>query len=54
LVKEFKREINGVIRRKSIKVGRPPTSIEQWYEHATNSDRYWRESRKENKKIMKL
>jgi len=39
LVKKFKKEMNGVIRRKLIDVERPPTSIEQWYEYTTNLDR---------------
>ena len=38
LVEEFKREMNGTIRRKLIKVERPLTSIEQWYKYATNLD----------------
>ena len=29
-----------MIRRKLIKVEKPPTSIEQWYKYATNLDRY--------------
>jgi len=40
LVEEFKREVSGVLRKKLIKVERPPTSIEQWYECATNLDRH--------------
>jgi len=40
LVEEFKREMNKVIIRKLIEVERPPTSIEKWYEQATNLDRY--------------
>ena len=40
LIEEFKRGMNGMIRRKLMKVERPPTSIEQWYEHATNLDRH--------------
>ena len=40
LVEEFKREMNGTIRRKLIEAERLPLSIEQWYEHATNLDRY--------------
>ena len=40
LVEEFKREMNGTIRRKLIEAERPPLSIEQWYEHATNLARY--------------
>jgi len=31
LVKEFKREINGVIRRKLMEAKNQPGSIEQWY-----------------------
>ena len=52
LVEEFKRGMNKVIRRKLIEVARPPTSIEQQYKHATNLDRYWRESRR-GEKILK-
>ena len=40
LVKEFKRGMNGIIRRKLMEVERPLTSIEQWYEHAINLDKY--------------
>ena len=40
LVEKFKRGINGMIRRKLIEAERLPTSIEQWYEHITNLDRY--------------
>ena len=40
LVKEFKKGINRVIRRKLMEAERPPTSIEQWYKWATNLDRY--------------
>jgi len=32
--------MNRIIRRKLIKVERPPTSIEQWYECATNLYRH--------------
>jgi len=38
LVEEFKRRMNRVIRRKLIEAKRLLTSIEQWYEHATNLD----------------
>ena len=51
LVEEFKRGMNGVIRRKLMEVERPPTSIEQWYKHATNLDRNWRESRKKEEQL---
>ena len=40
LVEEFKREMNETIRKKLMEAERPPLSIEQWYEHATNLDRY--------------
>jgi len=47
LIEEFKRGMNGIIRRKLMEAERPSTSIEQWYECATNLDRHWRESRRE-------
>jgi len=53
LVEEFKREMNRVIRRKLMKVERPPTSIKQWYKHAMNLDKYWRESKREEKRIKR-
>ena len=40
LVEEFKRKMNGAIRRKLIEIEKPPTSIEQWYKYATNLDRH--------------
>jgi len=40
LIEEFKRELNGIIRRKLMEAKRPLTSIEQWYECATNLDRH--------------
>ena len=40
-----------MVRRKLMKAERLPTSIEQWYEHATNLDRHWRESRREKKRL---
>jgi len=40
LVKEFKWEMNGVIRRKLIEIERPPRSIKQWYERVVNLDRH--------------
>jgi len=45
LVEEFKRGMNGGIRRKLMEVENPPTSIENWYRRATALDRNWRESR---------
>jgi len=39
LVEEFKRGINGGIRRKLMEAENPPTSIKQWYRRATALDR---------------
>ena len=47
LVEEFKRGMNGGIRRKLMEAENPPASIEQWYRRATALDRNWRESRRE-------
>ena len=44
LVEEFKRGMNGGIRRKLMEAENPPTSIENWYRRATALDRNWRES----------
>ena len=51
LVEEFKRGMNGGIRRKLMKAENPPASIEQWYRRATALDRNWRESRREEKRL---
>jgi len=51
LVEEFKRGINGGIRRKLMEVENPPTSIENWYRRATVLDRNWRESRREEERL---
>ena len=51
LVEEFKRGINGGIRRKLMEAENPPSSIEQWYRRATALDRNWRESRKEEERL---
>ncbi len=45
--------MNGTIRRKLIEVEKLLTSIDQWYKHATNLDRHWRESRREEKRIRR-
>jgi len=52
-VEEFIGGISGVIRRKLIEAEKSLTSIKQWYEHATNSDRHWRKSRREEEKLRK-
>ena len=51
LVKEFKREMNGGIRRKLMEAENPPVSIEQWYKRATALDRNWRESKREEERL---
>ena len=51
LVEEFKRGINGVIKRKLMEVENPPASIEQWYRRTTALDRNWRESRRKEKRL---
>jgi len=53
LIEEFKRGINGGIRRKLMEVENPPASIEQWYRRATALDRNWRESRREEERLRK-
>ena len=51
LVEEFKRGINGGIRRKLIEAENPPISIENWYRRATVLDRNWKESRREKERL---
>jgi len=51
LVEEFKRGMNGGIRRKLMEVENPLTSIENWYRRATALDRNWRESRREEERL---
>jgi len=51
LVKEFKRGMNGEIRRKLMEAENLPASIEQWYKRATALDRNWRESRREEERL---
>ena len=51
LVEEFKRGMNGGIRRKLMEAENSPASIEQWYRRATALDRNWRESRREEKRL---
>ena len=53
LMEEFKREINGGIRRKLMEAENPLTSIEQWYKRATALDRNWRESKKEEERLRR-
>ena len=51
LVEEFKRGMNGGIRRKLMEAENPPTSIENWYRRAIALDRNWRESRREEERL---
>ena len=51
LVEEFKREMNGAIRRKLMEAENQPDSIEQWFRRATALDRNWRESRREEERL---
>jgi len=51
LVEKFKREMNGVIRRKLMEAKNQPGSIEQWYRRATALNRNWRESRREEERL---
>jgi len=51
LVEEFKRGMNGGIRRKLMEVENSPTSIENWYRRVTALDRNWRESRREEERL---
>jgi len=51
LVEEFKRGINGTIRRKLMEAEIQPGSIEQWYRRATALDRNWRESRRKEERL---
>ena len=51
LIEEFKREMNGMIRRKLMEAERPLASIEQWYECTTDLDRHWRESKRKEERL---
>ena len=51
LVEEFKRGMNGGIRRKLMEAENLPTSIKNWYRRATALDRNWRESRREEERL---
>jgi len=52
-VKEFKRKMNRVIRRKLMEAENQPSSIEQWYRRAIALNRNWRESRREEKRLRR-
>ena len=51
LVEEFKRGMNGTIRRKLIEAENQLSSIKQWYRRVMVLNRNWRESRREEKRL---
>jgi len=51
LIEEFKRGMNGGIRRKLMEAENQPASIEQWYKRAMALDRNWRESKREEERL---
>ena len=53
IIEEFKRGMNEMIQRKLMKAKRPPSSTEQWYEHTTNLDRYWKKSKREKERVKR-
>ena len=50
-MEEFKKEMNGVIRRKLMEAENQPGSIEQWFRRAMALDRNWRENRREEERL---
>jgi len=54
LVEEFKKGMNGAIRRKLMEAENQPSStssIEQWFRRTTALDRNWRKSRREEERL---
>ena len=51
MMEEFKRGINGGIRRKLMEAENLLASIEQWYKRTIVLDRNWRESRREEERL---
>ena len=51
LIEEFKRGMNGAIRRKLIEAEHQPGTMEQWYERATALDWNWRKRRREEERL---
>ena len=49
LVEEFKRGLNGNIRRRLAEVELPPVTIDEWWERSVRLDRNLRQSRAEQK-----
>ena len=53
LMEEFKRRMNGAIRRKLMEAENQPGSIKQWFRRATALDKNWRESRREEERLRR-
>jgi len=53
LIEEFKRGLNGAIRRKLAKAEEPPSTIGEWQERAVRLDRNQRQSRAEERILGK-
>ena len=53
LIEEFKRGMNGGIRRKLMEAENQLASIEQWYKRTMALDRNWRKSRREEERLRR-
>ena len=53
LVKEFKRQMNEMIRRRLMKAENQLGSIKQWYKRLTALDRNWRKSKWEKERLRR-
>ena len=51
LIEEFKKGLNGIIRRKLAEAEEPPTTIGEWQERAVRLDRNQRQSRAEERML---
>jgi len=51
LIEEFKRGMNGAIRRKLMEAENQPSSIEHWFSRAIVLDRNWRKNRREEERL---
>jgi len=51
LIEEFKRGMNGSIRRKLMEAENQLATIEHWFKRAIALDRNWRESRREEERL---
>ena len=53
LIEEFKRGMNGAIKRKLMKMENQPDLIKQWFKRAIALNQNWRESRREEKRLKR-